>query len=348
MKKRVISFIMAMTMVIGLFGGLVGAEGFTSLKSVSYLENGKIVEGSVEGLGEVSKDPSIFVSFSNGVYRSLGDNKGKIQIIGLEDEKPVESVVEAFAFEGDDIEKTKIMKVSPASDLEEGNYGVLIKKEFIANNKRPLERDILITFSVKENLEEKVEEVKEKVEEKLEEVKEEVGEKAEEVKEDLKGIKLPFKDLKDSKAKDSIKRMYAKGLIKGRSEDVFAPKEKISRAEVVSLMSRVLELENKAEDKFEGLEGKWYKKDALKALEASLIKEEEVLKLEETYSLERVNKMIVSARKHLALEEKSLEDVKAWSKSLLEASEVKVEEKMELTREEFTILLDGLVKELNK
>ena len=73
--------------------------------------------------------------------------------------------------------------------------------------------------------------------------KPEESKKPNEVKEEL--LEVNFKDIESHPLKDDIVFLAERGIIKGRTEDKFVPEGELTRAEFVTLISRVLKLEPK-------------------------------------------------------------------------------------------------------
>ncbi len=89
---------------------------------------------------------------------------------------------------------------------------------------------------------------------------------------EMKDVKLEFSDIENHWAKDSILEMAAKGYAKG-SDGLFRPYDKISRAEFVSLLVRVLGIksENAVSNFTDVKPGDWFAKDVAIAAEKGYI-----------------------------------------------------------------------------
>lgn len=87
-------------------------------------------------------------------------------------------------------------------------------------------------------------------------------------------INVDFKDIEDHWAKEEISIMASEGIIKGKSEDIFDPNGKITRAEFSALISRVLMLNEDSDGilPFKDVKkDEWYYGSVLAIFESGLI-----------------------------------------------------------------------------
>ena len=356
-KKRIISVFMSVILLIGVFGTMgVNAEGFTELKGAKFLDNNKAIEKDIKDSVDMPVEPVFQLSFANGIQRVFNENKKFVKLYDLDNENvEVEIELEVMEDSSQDISKSKSLKLKPVSKLKsENKYQIFIAKEFKANNNSTLKEDIRIDFTtVKEETTKTVEEKVESVDVTAVEVKEEKGKIKEE-------IKIPFTDIKDNKAKDSIKRMYRKGFVKGKSNNLLAPDDNITMAEVMVLVSRVLDLKDKEDiAKYDKLASTaWYTEDVLKILKAELIEEDKALNINDNVKLEEIIKMALNAYKYnmgtddeINIEFKDIEVINIWVKEVLEKTygeDIMIETEMNLSRGQFIAILDGLVSIIEK
>lgn len=90
----------------------------------------------------------------------------------------------------------------------------------------------------------------------------------------IENIKVEFKDIKQTPwAKEAIEKMNSRGIIKGRNNKEFAPKDNITRAEFTALIDRLLDLETSSnKNPFKDIkDDKWYKKSVIAAYENKLV-----------------------------------------------------------------------------
>ncbi len=111
-----------------------------------------------------------------------------------------------------------------------------------------------------------------------------------------------FEDIVDHWAKEDIEKMASRHIAKGITEDKFAPKESITRAEFAALLIRALEIkENPDSVDFKDIaEDAWYKEVVSKAYGAGIVSGTEDNKFEpnNTITREQMATMIMRAYQH--------------------------------------------------
>lgn len=86
---------------------------------------------------------------------------------------------------------------------------------------------------------------------------------------------MPFQDMETSTwAQEAVKTLWEKGIVQGKSDDIFAPEDSITRAELAKILVTAFEIEGEAEECiFTDVQSSdWYYSYILRAFENQLIK----------------------------------------------------------------------------
>lgn len=70
---------------------------------------------------------------------------------------------------------------------------------------------------------------------------------------------LPFKDIKNTEAEEFIRNLHDKGIVNGKQQDYYKPKDLVSRAEFAVLITKALgiEINNTMENKYKDISKHW-------------------------------------------------------------------------------------------
>lgn len=141
----------------------------------------------------------------------------------------------------------------------------------------------------------------------------------------------PFNDIKDSEMKNYIRHLYDSGFINGYEEDnTFRPNNNITRAEFITLIVRMMELNERplsSKMQFEDLKKThWAYSEVIKAVSNGIIdgydeNNKKLLKLDNNITIAEVSKIIDSA---LKINSKSTANsdarfLKHWAKSNIQS-----------------------------
>ena len=115
--------------------------------------------------------------------------------------------------------------------------------------------------------------------------------------EKIEYIKKSFELKHQKKYKEAIETLYAKGIVNGRAQNVYAPDEKVTRAEFVSLIVRSLGRENVSyNSSFEDITSvDWYADSIETALSLGLISKDTNFRPNDSITREEMAKIIVGA-----------------------------------------------------
>ena len=337
----VISILLVFTML-----GTVGAfaENFTELTGVKLIEDGKVSSEVLSGSTDIPLDATFKLNFSNGIYRVFNENENKIELYNVDNNNEkidIElQIVKSDAYgdlvnkednkqnkddknqgnknkgnkedknkegqnlEAEGLEKSQSIALRPVEALQEGTkYQIVVHKDFKANNGATLKEDIHIGFTTMS----------------LDKV-----------------VEVPFIDIADSSEKEAIESMFKRGYIHGKSETHFAPNENITRAEIATIMCRILEL-NEKEDISEYKDIKadeWYSEYIAKALKAEIIEaKDSMVRPNDNITKEEFKAIAYNGYKHMG---KDIDNT------------LDFETKENVTRAEATAILNNLVNTIEK
>ncbi len=124
------------------------------------------------------------------------------------------------------------------------------------------------------------------------------------------GPQTEFKDIVGHWAQSAIEDVTAKGVIKGKENDSFCPEDTVTRAELVAMMVRTLELEKKHyQGEFTDVSAEdWYAGEIQTALEAGIISKATEFRPDDQITREEMSKVVAVIAKKLNIAEELPED----------------------------------------
>lgn len=198
----------------------------------------------LSGNMKVNTKPTFKLVFNKNVVSNFEEHKDHFLLADAEgNEVPVDVSVLS-----DESEKRNIF-VSPKEELlAEKTYTLTVKSGVKANNGTVLAEDVTITFTVNTSIEE-----------------------------DKQMEEVTFIDVNNGKdwAEKYIELLATKGIIKGKTKDIFAPNEHTTRVEFAVLLVRSLKLEgSKYDGRFSDIKGtEWFNanNELMAAVESGII-----------------------------------------------------------------------------
>lgn len=211
-------------------------------------DNASTTGENLNGNKKVGTKPSIKLVFNKNVVSNFAEHKGNFILTDSDgNEVPIDVSVLS-----DENEKRNIF-VSPTEELvSDKAYTLIVKSGVKANNGTILEKDMTITFTVNPSSE----------------------------SENPKDEKT-FEDVNNGKdwAEKYIEALASKGIIHGKTKDIFAPNDSTTRVEFAVLLVRALDLKgSKYDGRFKDVKGsEWFnnKNELMAAVESGIIKGKE-------------------------------------------------------------------------